>query len=450
MDSKSKKLTKRNVGLQTVVVTKEYVLPSVAVQHNLESIEYPKFITIPHNIIAIGVTCSILLYLSFTSNGTFEDNAKRGIIGAVIAFLSFGIIYLPDSMLRRPHPIFWRIIQSLAILYLIFITFILFLNRDQARQFLSFFDDKLGVPLPEKNYADKCDLSSPSFPYINLDNFTDSLDFYLTAHLIGWYIKMLILRDFKFCWFLSIFFEILELTFRHWLPNFYECWWDHLILDVFGCNALGIWLGDITIKFVEMKGYRWAVVKQPKESKKEEKAKFTNTLSYLNKYVKYFTPNYWNRHEWNIFSSLKRFYSVIWFILIMNLIDLSHFFLKYILWLPANHWLLFIRINIMAYLCVISAREYYEYITNKNCTRLYQNVFIAHIIVFVECAIVYKYRDGLFVAPFPDHVKYFWGVVFVLISAISVHLFIKEMFKKCEKENKIDLTDPTVDVEEVN
>jgi hypothetical protein len=70
MDSKSKM---KNVGLQTDVPTKEYIPPSVAVQHNLESEEYPKFIASPHNIIALGVTCSVLLYLTLTSNGTFED-----------------------------------------------------------------------------------------------------------------------------------------------------------------------------------------------------------------------------------------------------------------------------------------------------------------------------------------------------------------------------------------
>jgi phosphatidylserine synthase 2 len=65
--------------------------------------------------------------------------------------------------------------------------------------------------------------------------------------------KMIIIRDIKLCFFLSGFFEICELTFRHLLPNFYECWWDHvfyfnkLFLDLFGCNLLGIYLGYLLI-----------------------------------------------------------------------------------------------------------------------------------------------------------------------------------------------------------
>jgi hypothetical protein len=37
----------------------------------------------------------------------------------------------------------------------------------------------------------------------------------------------------------SILFELIEFTFDNWLPNFAECWWDHLLLDVLGCNLLG-------------------------------------------------------------------------------------------------------------------------------------------------------------------------------------------------------------------
>jgi hypothetical protein len=31
----------------------------------------------------------------------------------------------------------------------------------------------------------------------------------------------------------------LQLTFRHMLPNFNECWWDSIILDILICNWFG-------------------------------------------------------------------------------------------------------------------------------------------------------------------------------------------------------------------
>jgi hypothetical protein len=40
--------------------------------------------------------------------------------------------------------------------------------------------------------------------------------------------------------FVSVMFELMELTFQHWLPNFNECWWDSWILDVLICNNIGV------------------------------------------------------------------------------------------------------------------------------------------------------------------------------------------------------------------
>jgi hypothetical protein len=46
--------------------------------------------------------------------------------------------------------------------------------------------------------------------------------------LLGWLGKALLFRDVYLCWIMSILFEILEMTFEHMLPNFKECWWDHV------------------------------------------------------------------------------------------------------------------------------------------------------------------------------------------------------------------------------
>ena len=40
--------------------------------------------------------------------------------------------------------------------------------------------------------------------------------------------QTLILRDWWLCTVLSVMFEVLEYTLEHQLPNFSECWWDHV------------------------------------------------------------------------------------------------------------------------------------------------------------------------------------------------------------------------------
>ena len=52
---------------------------------------------------------------------------------------------------------------------------------------------------------------------------------------------------------------------KHWLPNFWECWWDHLFLDLFGCNLIGIILGYYTLKYSSASKINW--VYDPKSVK---------------------------------------------------------------------------------------------------------------------------------------------------------------------------------------
>lgn len=50
----------------------------------------------------------------------------------------------------------------------------------------------------------------------------------MPTHFFGWWLKTLIIRDWWLCTVISIMFELLEYTLEHQLPNFSECWWDHV------------------------------------------------------------------------------------------------------------------------------------------------------------------------------------------------------------------------------
>lgn len=60
--------------------------------------------------------------------------------------------------------------------------------------------------------------------------------------------------------FSLIFTFFSKLLFMHLLPNFAECWWDQVILDILLCNGVGIWLGMTLCRFLEMRTYRWASI----------------------------------------------------------------------------------------------------------------------------------------------------------------------------------------------
>lgn len=61
----------------------------------------------------------------------------------------------------------------------------------------------------------------------------------------------------------SVGFELLELSLRHMLPNFNECWYDSWVLDVAVCNVVGIVAGMATVRWLDCKYERCAVTGCP-------------------------------------------------------------------------------------------------------------------------------------------------------------------------------------------
>ncbi|CAN0456284.1 unnamed protein product, partial [Scytosiphon promiscuus] len=59
------------------------------------------------------------------------------------------------------------------------------------------------------------------------------------------------------CWVLSIGFELLELSMGWLVPQFHECWWDSLIIDLLGANILGMVFGHYTLRFLETRNFDW-------------------------------------------------------------------------------------------------------------------------------------------------------------------------------------------------
>jgi phosphatidylserine synthase 2 len=416
-------LQKKDAGTQTEIIPKDYVSPKVLSIFSLESEAFPKFLYQPHLIFLLILGCGMLIYFGFhltrpLSETSFITNSQLGFLAASATIIYFTALYFPNSYIQRPHPVFWRILLGWSLCYVSVLIYILFQNREDINFFLQkFIDPKLGVPLPEKSYAADCRFYTPENPESNFYNFKDALDMYISAHFFGWLVKMLIVRNWKFCMFLSIFFEFLELTFRHWLPNFHECWWDHLILDVILCNGGGILAGHLLIKAFQLKKYRWSRQQENKN----------NILTNFSNFVRYTSIE---SQEWHMFSSASRFFYVIYYICLVNLTDLANFFMKFVLWLPSTHYVLAIRIFLVGFLSIIATREYHEYITNEKCKRMGPYVWIFHLIVVMEWAIVFKFKNGYFTEPFPQWIVIAWTLILLSCSTIYTTLLYRDVRKK--------------------
>ncbi len=77
------------------------------------------------------------------------------------------------------------------------------------------------------------------------------------------------------------------MAFGHLLPNFYECWWDNLVLDVLVCNGLGIYFGMFVCQYFEMREHHWESFKNIGTRKGRVK-----------RVLLQFTPESWTSARW--------------------------------------------------------------------------------------------------------------------------------------------------------
>jgi phosphatidylserine synthase 2 len=138
-------------------------------------------------------------------------------------------------------------------------------TREQTMDFIvTHIDPSLKLMnYEEVSYAEDCRMvnhDSPN-PYSALYN--ACFDIFALAHFGGWFFKTLICRDLKLIMIASVSFEIIEYSLRNVLNNFKECWWDHVIIDIFGCNLLGIACAFVVIDKLGLDRYRWSLRSAP-------------------------------------------------------------------------------------------------------------------------------------------------------------------------------------------
>lgn len=357
------------------------------------------------------------------------EDLKRGVKYAVVFFLTYCSLQLPDGHFTRPHPIVWRLLTGVFILYEMLMILLLFMSTDDARSFMKVFDPTLGVQLPETSYGGDCRLYTPENPESHFYNLKKTLfDRFVIMHLLGWVVGALMVRSYLICWFLSIIYEWYELSFRHWLANFHECWWDHLFLDIFMCNAAGIYIGMRISRYLEMQKYNWVGIRKiPNLSGKAKRA------------LAQFTPAYWLAYDWKIFRSADRFWRVMSMICILSVMMLNSFFLKTVLWVPASSTLNVWRLAIWYSAGSYAVAEYYIFSTfTMHCEgvgqvpvkKLGPRAWLGVLVVSTEVCVIVKHGRGMFTAPFPLFVKVGWAILFLLLVVGS-----SIYFTCCNREN---------------
>lgn len=263
---------------------------------------------------------------------------------------------------------------------------------------MALYDSSLGVPLPERDYGVDCTFS--------WSNVMSNVDEFVLAHIFGWYAKAIILRDYWICWIISVMFEIAEYSLQHQLPNFAECWWDHWLLDVLTCNAVGIWAGMKTCQYFEMRVYSWATAS----------GKMRRTVAQ-------FTPATWTAFDWAATRSLKNYLVALLVIFGFLQAELNCFYLKALLWIPPPHPLNVIRVFLMGFMGMTGVREVYQYFYDASCKRLGAQAWVVIACIWTETLICVKFGKNEYPTPMPDRIFNFWIVLLTLLVLYPIYRF---------------------------
>ncbi|KAK3289872.1 hypothetical protein CYMTET_2708 [Cymbomonas tetramitiformis] len=347
--------------------------------------DFLDFLYRPHTLLGLFLALAFLVWSAFFREATtIVENFNNGLCAIAVVFLSYCALQLPDGLLRRPHPVLWRIVQGCAILYLLFLVFILQFDVNTAREnVMPMFDATLGV-VPEANtktYASDCRLITPEDPGKGWANLVDAVfDMFFVAHVVGWWGKAILFRDWTICWILSIMWEVLEVSLQHQLPNFKECWWDHYLLDVFGCNLVGMIIGMWTVKHYAHKEYNWTGIKE-----------ISNVRGKVGRVLKQFSPFSWTNYEWAALSSPQRFGQVMLLLVMQAVGELNAFYIKHVLWLPPPFPLNTVRLIMLWLIMFPAVREYYAYIQDRGRHRMGSALWVTCAICITEFIVVVKF-----------------------------------------------------------
>lgn len=236
-------------------------------------------------------------------------------------------------------------------------------------------------------------------------------DEFVLAHILGWWGKAIMIRNQPLLWVLSIGFESMELTFRHMLPNFNECWWDSIVLDILVCNWFGIWAGMRTVSYFDGRTYDWVgISRQP------------TIIGKVKLTLGQFTPAHWDRDEWHPLLGPLRFVQVLTLCVVFLTVELNTFFLKFCLWIPPRNPFIVYRLVLWWLIAIPTIREYNCYLNNrKSVKRVGPFCWLSLAICIVELLICIKFGHGLFPAPMPIWIVILWtSIVVGLVMFLSV------------------------------
>lgn len=341
-------------------------------------------------------------YLSISETLQFAELQPK--IKAVSLLTFINLITLKfmtkDVIFSLKKDLFTTLTNLSIIIYYFVVLFIQFFSIKEIQTIIKSLFKNTRFQAVEKSYMDSCN---------DLSTITEKLDVFVLAHLLGWFVKGCALRNFSLLTVNSILFELCELKFQHILPNFYECWWDHIIMDILGCNGIGIILSLLVLKWINYPLYQWNI---SGNVKRRTKHIYFNSLDKICR---------------RLFYNSSTLLLLVFCCIVINVIDINVFFLKAELQLPTTHILVFLRTLFISFIAMKAAMELNNALTKGATWENMIYIFSLILILFLEIIVCIKWRVVL-KSDDSDNtiINTVWLLIAMVLSYIWVILYINE------------------------
>ncbi|KAG5441338.1 Phosphatidylserine synthase 2 [Clonorchis sinensis] len=387
-------------------IEKDYFLSNIE-QHKVENITISAF----YQSRSLTVLACIWLGLATvacyrSSSFSLEQNLFHGFLAVFVIFLFVSVMIMPNGPFTRPHPAVWRVVFGASLFYFFALVLTVFLRLEEARQIIIWLYPELKhmkhCHILDKEYAVNCS-------QVTFERVYSHMDIFALAHFAGWVVKTILLRHRMIAWTLSINWEITEIAFSHILPNFNECWWDSLLLDVLICNGLGIEVGMLLCRWLEIRDYRWDSIRDIRGARGK-----------LKRAVLQFTPGSWTYTRWlHRDSSVLRSFLLSQLIIVWQLAELNSFFLKHVFIVKPSHPLTQLRLLLITLMSAPAIRQYYLYVIDPHVKRVGSQLWLFIATVLTETLVCFKLGSETFEHAILWNLVY-WVIWMILSSFLTV------------------------------
>ena len=104
-----------------------------------------------------------------------------------------------------------------------------------------------------------------------------------------------------------------------------------------------------------------------------------------------FLPAEFTRYEWKLVEQPRHLFAALLLVVIMEMIELQAFFLKYVLYMPPPTPFNAYRLCFWFLLALPATREYYAYVTDPAVKRMGPNCWLAIVVMTVEAMVCVKF-----------------------------------------------------------